>query len=106
MSLDPNYPYLASEHQEGGEHYKLPIQPFEFIYRNNIGFAEGNVIKYVCRWRKKNGIEDLKKAKHYIDLMIEQELKAQHPLVAVDALDDAPELDGSLKAGEWLKGWQ
>ena len=62
--------------QEGGNHYKeLKIQPVEFIHANGIGYFEGNVIKYVTRWRAKNGIEDLKKARHYIDLLIELEGK-------------------------------
>ena len=57
-----------------GTHYKdLPIQPVEYIYANNIGYFEGNVIKYVSRWRAKNGIADLEKAKHYIELLIELE---------------------------------
>lgn len=64
----------ATEHQEGGGHYKsMPIQPIEFIHANGIPYIEGNVIKYICRHRVKNGIEDLKKAKHYIDLLIEKE---------------------------------
>ena len=62
--------------QVGGNHYKdLKIQPIEFIHANNIPFCEANAIKYLCRWRNKNGIEDLKKAKHYIDLLIELESK-------------------------------
>lgn len=62
------------ESQVGGTHYKdLKIQPIEFIYANNIPFCEANAIKYLCRWRNKNGIEDLKKARHYIDLLIELE---------------------------------
>lgn len=64
------------EKQVGGNHYKgLQIQPVEFIHANGIGFMEGNVIKYVSRWRKKNGIADLEKAKHYIELLIEMESK-------------------------------
>jgi hypothetical protein len=62
--------------QEGGSHYKdLPIQPVEYIYANGIGYMEGNVIKYVSRWRKKNGIDDLRKARHYIDMLIELEMR-------------------------------
>lgn len=56
--------------QEGGDHYQLPIQPVEYIYANNIGYFEGNVIKYVTRWKNKNGIEDLQKAKHYLEMLI------------------------------------
>lgn len=60
------------EIQVGGNHYKyFAIQPLEYIHKNNIGFAAGNVIKYVSRFDKKNGIEDLEKAKHYIEFMIE-----------------------------------
>ena len=62
--------------QVGGDHYKnLAIQPAEYIYANNMGFFEGNVLKYISRWKQKNGIADLQKAKHYIDLLIELESK-------------------------------
>jgi hypothetical protein len=64
----------ALDKQEGGGHYKqFTIQPIEFIHLNGIPYIEGNVIKYICRHRQKNGIEDLLKAKHYIDLLIEME---------------------------------
>jgi hypothetical protein len=60
--------------QEGGTHYKdMAIQPAEFIHRNRLGFLEGNVIKYVVRHANKNGKQDLLKARHYIDLLIEME---------------------------------
>jgi hypothetical protein len=72
MSDPRNDPALAR--QVGGEHYKkLPIQPVEYIHANGIGYFEGNVIKYVTRWRDKGGLGDLHKAKHYIDLLIELE---------------------------------
>ena len=62
------------EKQVSGDHYKdMNIQPVEFIYANGIGYFEGNVIKYICRWRKKNGLADLEKAKHYIELLLELE---------------------------------
>lgn len=67
-------PQDALDVQVGGDHYKsLAIQPVEYIHANKIGYFEGNVIKYVSRWRAKNGIADLEKAKHYIDLLIELE---------------------------------
>lgn len=67
----------ALDVQVSGNHYKdLAIQPVEYIHANNIGYFEGNVIKYVSRWRNKNGIKDLEKAKHYIDLLIELEGKS------------------------------
>jgi hypothetical protein len=74
MSSDFNFSPKASDRQEGGSHYKkYKIQPSEFIHANNVGFLEGNVIKYVMRHRDKNGILDLQKAKHYIDLLIQFE---------------------------------
>lgn len=62
----------ATDIQVGGNHYKdMAIQPIEYILGNGLGFCEGNVIKYVTRYSQKNGVEDLKKARHYIDLLIE-----------------------------------
>lgn len=60
--------------QVGGNHYaKLQIQPVEYIHKNGLGFCEGNVVKYVTRWKDKGGVEDLKKARHFLDLLIEFE---------------------------------
>jgi len=60
--------------QVGGNHYKdFPIQPVEFCQVNKLPYCESNVIKYMCRWRDKGGLESLKKARHYIDLLIEIE---------------------------------
>ena len=56
-------------------HYQFDIEPFDYIHDNQMGFAEGNVVKYITRWRyKDNGIEDLYKAKQYIDMLIAKEL--------------------------------
>lgn len=60
--------------QVGGDHYKkFKIQPVEFIHANNLPFIEGNIVKYIVRWREKNGLKDLEKVKHYVDLLIELE---------------------------------
>jgi hypothetical protein len=60
--------------QVGGGHYKdMAIQPVEYIHKNGIRFIEGSVIKYVSRWRDKGGVEDLKKARHLLDLLIDFE---------------------------------
>lgn len=54
-------------------HYaRFKIEPVTFIMENKIAFAPGNVIKYVCRHDAKNGLEDLRKARRYLDLMIRQ----------------------------------
>jgi len=64
----------SNEIQHGGDHYKRQaIQPWDFIIANNIGFLEGNAIKYLTRWRAKGGLQDLEKARHYIDKLIEVE---------------------------------
>lgn len=64
----------ALDHQEGGDHYKhMKIQPVEFIEENELGFLVGCVIKRMCRYKNKNGAEDLRKAKHEIDLILERE---------------------------------
>ena len=57
--------------QVGGSHYKsMKIQPVEFILANDLGFCEGNIIKYTCRYRQKGGIQDLEKVIHYAELLI------------------------------------
>jgi hypothetical protein len=60
--------------QVGGSHYKkFSIQPSKFINDNNLLFAEGNAIKYLCRHRDKGGKQDLEKAIHYIEMIIERD---------------------------------
>lgn len=74
----------ALNDQVSGDHYKDKIiQPVEYIYMNGIGYMEGNVIKYITRWKEKGGVNDLRKAKHYIELLIELNEKKQ-------ALGDEP----------------
>jgi hypothetical protein len=64
----------ALDKQIGGSHYKdMAIQPIEYIHKNGLGFCEGNVVKYITRWKTKNGIEDLKKVIHYAELLIQME---------------------------------
>ena len=76
ITMEEDEMFSALEKQVAGSHYKdLPIQPVEYIHANAMGYLEGNVVKYVSRWRKKNGIADLEKAKHYIELLIELETR-------------------------------
>ena len=64
--------------QIGGTHYKdMVIQPSEFINKNKLQFAEGNAIKYICRHAHKGEVQDLEKAKHYIDMIIERDYGPQ-----------------------------
>lgn len=63
---------IANSTQIGGDHYKnQPIQPWDFIAAHGLNFFEGNIVKYICRWRDKGGIDDLRKARHYLDKQIE-----------------------------------
>ncbi len=57
--------------QVGGYHYQMAIEPIDFIVKNEIPYREGNVIKYVVRHRNKNGREDIKKAIHYLEMILE-----------------------------------
>ena len=62
----------ATDKQIGGKHYKdFKIQPIEFITKNKLSFIQGNIIKYVCRYDKKNGNQDIDKAIHYCELLKE-----------------------------------
>jgi hypothetical protein len=74
MSATPPTGALAT--QVGGGHYKsLAIQPVEYIHANGLPFIEGSVVKYVTRHRQKNGAEDIKKAIHFLNLLLELEYK-------------------------------
>lgn len=76
ISKTNNRELTANDIQIGGQHYKLnTIQPWDYILANNIGYMEGSAIKYLTRWKTKGGIDDLKKAKHFIDRLIEEEEK-------------------------------
>ena len=66
----------SDKEQIGGNHYKgLPIEPWNYIASNNLGYFEGNVVKYVTRWKVKGGIQDLEKALHYLQKLIDLETR-------------------------------
>ena len=70
----------ALQQQVGGDHYRARgIQPIEYIHANNLGFCEGNVVKYVTRWKDKGGEDDLRKAIHYLELLIQLETESFLP---------------------------
>ena len=73
---------MADKIKNPPHYFRFKIEPITFVMQNNIPYAEGNAIKYICRWRYKHDtkeaqIEDLKKAKQYIDLLIEQETQPE-----------------------------
>ena len=63
----------ANSTQVGGGHYSSQIQHWDYVVANDLGYFEGQITKYVTRWRKKNGLEDLKKAQHFLNKLIEVE---------------------------------
>ena len=79
----------ALNKQIGGQHYQTKIQPIDYIFENQLGFIEGNVIKYVSRHRHKNGAEDIKKAIHYLEILLEKEY--EHNRTGIDRNKTTPE---------------
>jgi hypothetical protein len=68
----------ANDVQVGGSHYKdHAIQPWDYIIANNLGYLEGNVVKYITRWRQKGGVDDLRKVVHYAEKLIEVATKEE-----------------------------
>ena len=66
--------YKSLQEQVGGKHYSsMKIQPAEFINENNLLFAEGNAIKYICRHQSKGKEQDIKKAIHYLEMILERD---------------------------------
>jgi len=66
----------AIKRQVGGTHYnKYEIQPIDFIMANNLDWCEANAVKYITRWKDKNGVEDLRKAIHYLELLIQRDIQ-------------------------------
>lgn len=67
----------ANDKQVSGSHYQTAIQPWDYIISNDLGWCEGNVVKYVSRHKNKHGLDDLRKAMHYLEKLIEVELHAE-----------------------------
>lgn len=60
------------------DHYKYPIQPIEYIMKNELGFCEGSIVKYITRYDQKGGVEDLKKVIHFAQFLIQREINANN----------------------------
>ena len=66
----------AIKRQVGGNQYnRYEIQPIDFIIANKLDWCEANAVKYITRWKDKNGVEDLRKAIHYIEMLIQREIQ-------------------------------
>ena len=76
------------EIQHGGSHYKtLAIQPAEYCHKNGLGFLEGNAVKYVTRHKLKHGAEDLKKAIHFLQMLLLMDYDIQSEVAFTDGTD-------------------
>ena len=73
----------ANDKQVDGSHYKAPIECWDYILANNIGYLEGTAIKYLTRWRKKGGLNDIKKAIHFLEKLVEVEEAKLEPHVTI-----------------------
>jgi len=102
--------------QVGGSHYQsMVIQPSEFINKNNLPFAEGNAIKYLCRHKQKGQKQDLEKAIHYCQMAIDRDYPEKKDFLE-EAEKEKKELEESYqearrqtkerKSNEWLKGYK
>lgn len=82
----------ALKRQIAGDHYsRLKIQPLEYALENDLGVCEHAIIKYVSRWNFKGGVEDLRKARHYLDIMIEREVQAGIDLGPDESIEEVAE---------------
>jgi hypothetical protein len=90
MDAQPHY---------GGEppQFRAGVQPVELIVALGLDFLEGNVIKYVCRWRRKDGLRDLYKARQYLDWLITESERAVPPVQGPDAPASAVRARGDVR---------
>jgi hypothetical protein len=81
--------------QVGGTHYKkLAIQPIEYVMLNGLGFCEGNIVKYITRWKDKGGVDDLKKVIHYTEFLINEWNEKHQPQRAPQGSAAEPHREG------------
>ena len=78
----------ANDKQISGNHYKTKLECWDYIIANDLDYLTGNAVKYLTRWRKKNGLEDLRKAQHYIEKLIETEVASNSGLNQLEYVDD------------------
>lgn len=87
----------ANEHQVGGRHYKTDYEHWDLVQDTGMDYLAGCATKYVSRWRKKNGVEDLKKALHYVNKLIEVVNSTEHYHTAVASKNSRPSPAGGLR---------
>jgi hypothetical protein len=76
----------ANSYQVGGDHYKTKFSPWDVVNDWGLGYLDGTALKYIARWRKKNGLEDIKKAIHFLEKLVEQETEEDKKLLEASKL--------------------
>ena len=87
----------ANDKQINGDHYQGTVQTWDYILAHDLGFLEGNIVKYVTRFRKKNGVQDLEKAQHYLQKLIEAENERLQRASDTNVQAKAPVQDSNAK---------
>lgn len=105
----------ANKRQVGGEHYKAPgkVEHWDIVAQHDLDYFQGQITKYVMRWKKKNGVQDLKKAQHFLEKYIELAERPPHDLMypesplikAVGSQDADLERSVARNHGFTVEGW-
>lgn len=94
----------SNDQQVGGDHYhKGDIQPWDFVVASNLDFFQGNILKYITRWKHKAGLTDLEKAKHYLEKYMEVAQAGHLPDFNANAAAEALGEDDSGPAMDEVK---
>jgi len=80
----------ANERQVGGNHYAGKIQHWDIVADHDLDYFQGQITKYVMRWKKKNGIQDLEKARHFLDKYIELQVQRANDGLCIPGLEGEP----------------
>lgn len=94
----------ANSKQVGGQHYKTPIQHWDFVHANDLDYFQGQITKYVCRWKRKNGVQDLRKAQHFLEKYIELAEEQDKQAAQLNEKDHAQSLGDGWNKGTAVLG--
>lgn len=84
QQLDGSREETANQRQIGGRHYKSEIEHWDWVAANNLDYFQGQITKYVARWKNKGGLQDLEKARHFLDKYIELNSRVECNCGAMD----------------------
>jgi len=100
----------ANDRQVGGSHYAGEIQHWDFVIANDLDYFQGQITKYVTRWKKKNGVKDLEKAQHFLEKYLEEIRKGNNftnaavsPPLPHYEVRERFETEGFVVEGDWWR---